>query len=135
MTTTTAPGPRAARNRCPGCSRPTTQSAPWCPPCHLRIPTELRQRHHAAAAAEKTARDAIVNWLGQHPHATTRELEILALAARGHDNARIAADLHISVHTVKDAWRNLSQRWACHGRAHVIATAFQLGYLTVGVRA
>lgn len=119
---------------CPGCSRQLAAGSPWCPPCGKRMPDGLAQAVVHADRALRAAVTAGTTWLGQHPHATDRELEVLALAAQGRSNEEIAAELHITVHTVKDCWRNLSKRWGCRGRAHAVATAFQLGYLSLTSR-
>lgn len=125
----------APKRRCPGCSRVLAAGDAWCRPCHLRLPLEMRNTVERAERALDAARSAATRWLAVHPHATDRELEVLALAAQGLSNQQVAEKLHLSVHTVRDAWRLLSQRWGCRGRAHVVARAFELGYLTIGVRA
>lgn len=125
----------AGPNRCPGCSRLIGRTEHWCHPCHLRLPEHLRR---TVEDAERTLRARVAEahvWLGEHPHATARELEVIALAAQGRDNDEIAAELSVSVHTVRENWRNLSKRWGCRGRAHVVATAFRLGYMNLEVKA
>lgn len=117
------------RNMCPGCSHRIAADARWCVPCGRRMPAELRDAVTAAEAAVGSAVVAAVDWLGAHPHATAREIEVMALAAQGLENEEIAARLHISTDQVKDALRTVSRRWGCRGRAHVVATAFRLGYL------
>ncbi|WP_017602217.1 LuxR C-terminal-related transcriptional regulator [Nocardiopsis lucentensis] len=117
--------------RCPGCSRPVAATEHWCGPCHLRLPEQLRR---AVEDAERALRARVADahvWLDTHPHATDRELDVIGLASQGLENTEIADQLHVSVHTVRDCWRNLSKRWGCSGRAHIIATAFRLGYLSV----
>lgn len=124
-----------APKRCPGCSRPISKVETRCTPCHLRLPEDL-QRDIEDAERTLRAKDAEAHvWLGQHPHATERELQVIALAAQGRDNDEIAEELSVSVHTVRDYWRNLSKRWGCRGRAHVVATAFRLGYMSLEVTA
>ena len=124
-----------ARPICPGCSRPIVASRPWCAPCGQRMPAQLAADTAHAEQALRRATAAGIAWLGQHPHATARELDILTLAAQGRSNEEIAAELHISLNTVRSAWKDLSKRWGCRGRAHAVATAFQLGYLTIGRKA
>lgn len=125
--------PTPDRNRCPGCSHPIAATAPWCAPCEQRMPTRLQRDVLTADRALRAARAAAITWLGQHPHATERELQIIALAAQGLDNAEIAERLHVALHTVRDHWKRLSKRWGCTGRTHVVATAFQLGYLKLEI--
>ena len=120
------------RTTCPGCSRQISTGALWCAPCGKRMPSRIQQ---AVTQAERSLRAAAaegVTWLGRHPRATPRELDILALAAQGRTNQEIAEDLHLGYETVRSGIRGVSKRWGCRGRAHTIATAFQLGYLTIG---
>ena len=91
---------------------------------------------HAVTAAQKALEDAVAagqEWLRQHPHATAREIEVIALAAQGLGNADIAARLGMTVDQVKDLLRQVSRRWGCRGRAHVVATAFRLGCLRLDI--
>jgi DNA-binding NarL/FixJ family response regulator len=119
------------RNCCPGCRQTIAATASWCVPCEKRMPSALRDAERAAHAALQAARQKAVDWLKAHPHATSRELQVIALAAQGLANCDIAERQHMSVDQVKDALRQVSHRWGCSGRAHVVATAFRLGYLHV----
>lgn len=120
--------------RCPGCSHPMPAANRWCTPCNLRMPLALRTRVETAEQSLSVAATEATKWLAQHPHATERDLQVIVLAAQGRENQEIADQLHLSIHTVKDHWRQLSKRWGCRGRAHIVATAFQLGYLNLEVR-
>ena len=118
-------------NRCPGCSHVISHVETWCHPCDLRLPKDLR---HMVATADRALRSAVAEatvWLGEHPHATDREINIISRAAQGAENEQIAAELSLSVHTVRDHWRRVSARWGCTNRTQVVATAFRLGYLSV----
>lgn len=118
-------------NRCPGCSHPIARVETWCHTCDRRLPKELR---HEVVTADRALRAAVAEaivWLGEHPHASGRELEIISRAAQGMENEAIAKELHLSVHTVRDHWRRVMARWGCANRTQVVATAFRLGYLTV----
>lgn len=117
--------------RCPGCDHPIPRTEPWCTPCHLRLPAQLQQDLTRAERALSALRAQALDWLGSHPHATERELEIIRLAATGLENQQIADELHLAVHTVRDHWRRLSKRWGCRNRTQVVATAFRLGYLCI----
>lgn len=121
------------RNTCPGCSHVIAAGAWWCGPCGSRMPSRLREAVTRAEAALGDARAAAVEWLGVHPHATRREVEVIALAAQGLPNDDIADRLSMTVDQVKDALRTVSRRWGCRGRAHVVATAFRLGYLQLEI--
>jgi DNA-binding CsgD family transcriptional regulator len=46
-----------------------------------------------------------------------RELEVLALAARGHDNAAIAAELTLSVRTVERHLQNIYEKLGLRGKS------------------
>jgi pimeloyl-ACP methyl ester carboxylesterase/DNA-binding CsgD family transcriptional regulator len=48
---------------------------------------------------------------------SVRELEVLELAARGHDNARIAAELILSVRTVERHFQNIYDKLGLHGKS------------------
>jgi DNA-binding CsgD family transcriptional regulator len=48
---------------------------------------------------------------------SARELEVLELAARGHDNARIAAELTLSVRTVERHFQNIYDKLGLRGRS------------------
>jgi DNA-binding NarL/FixJ family response regulator len=60
---------------------------------------------------------------------SSRELDVLRLAADGFDVSASARKLHISPHTVRDALRQCYKKLAVHDRAAAVATGFRLGYL------
>lgn len=60
---------------------------------------------------------------------TTREREILILAAGGSTNAEIAAKLYISPRTVETHRTNLMHKLDLHGHAHLIQFAIQHGII------
>lgn len=118
-------------NRCPGCDHLIAITESWCNPCHLRLPKDVR---FAVLTAERSLRAAVAEgivWLGEHPHATDRELEVITRAATGMENDQIATELSLSIHTVRDHWRKVMARWGCTNRTQVVATAFRLGYLSI----
>lgn len=123
-------GRRAA---CPGCGHTIAAAARWCVPCWRRLPSRLQQAVTAADTAAQSAVEAALEWLGAHPHATRREIEVIALAAQGLSNGEIAERLAVTVDQVKDALRQVSRRWGCRGRAHVVATAYRIGYLRLEI--
>lgn len=96
------------------------------------MPADLASAVRRAQASLDLAVDAGRRWLDTHPQVSGRDLDVVELAAQGLSNDDIAARLDLSVHTVKDHFRRMSTRWGCTGRAHVVATAFRLGYLRVG---
>lgn len=118
---------------CPGCGhKPIAGHRAYCAPCGRRLPAHLAD---AVAVADKALRVAVadaVAWLKTHPRVTTRELDVIELVSHGLPNAEIAARLHVTEDTVKSTLAAVGRRWGCHGRgsrAHVVATAFRLGYL------
>jgi pimeloyl-ACP methyl ester carboxylesterase/DNA-binding CsgD family transcriptional regulator len=52
-----------------------------------------------------------------HDVLSSRELEVLTLAARGHDNAAIAADLTLSVRTVERHLQNIYEKLGLRGKS------------------
>ena len=121
------------RNTCPGCHHTIAADASWCDPCGNRMPARLREAIRSADAALAAAYSAAIEWLGAHPHATSREIEVIALAAQGLANDEIADRLAVTVDQVKDSLRQVSRRWGCRGRAHVVATAYRIGYLRLEI--
>lgn len=70
---------------------------------------------------------------GQHADKeklTERELEVLNLVARGHSNPQIAAELYITVNTVKSHLKNILTKLQLDNRTQVAAYAAQSGLLT-----
>lgn len=56
---------------------------------------------------------------------TVRELEVLAMVARGHQNKIIAADLGLSEHTVKIHIHNIIRKLGVHNRTEAAAIYFE----------
>lgn len=63
---------------------------------------------------------------------TDRELEVLHLTALGRGNHGAARDLNLSVDTAKTHMRKLFVKLGATDRAHLVALAFQAGWLWVG---
>jgi two-component system NarL family response regulator len=57
------------------------------------------------------------------PRLTTRELEVLRLVARGHNNRQVAAELFISENTVKNHVRNILEKLQLHSRMEAVMYA------------
>ncbi len=87
----------------------------------------------AAAVVERIAaleKDRKVSPVPQaHEPLTARELEILALMARGLRNKEIAHSLHITVQTVKNHVHNVLEKLRVHRRRDAVRLAYELGLL------
>ena len=62
---------------------------------------------------------------------TSRETEILRLAARGMSNKDIATELFLSLRTVKAHLTNIFNKMGCGSRIEMIIKAFREGYITL----
>ncbi len=64
-----------------------------------------------------------------HPHLTPRQNQILHLLAHGHSTAQIAAELHLSVDTVRNHIRRMLRALGAHSRIEALAIAHRAGLL------
>jgi len=64
------------------------------------------------------------------PTLTRREEEVLAMLARGLSNAAIAAELVVSVNTVRNHVSNLSAKLGAHSKLEAMSIAIQRGLLS-----
>jgi PAS domain S-box-containing protein len=58
-----------------------------------------------------------------HPHLTPRQVEVLRLLERGRSTKQIAAELHLSVETVRNHIRRLFRALGVHSRIEAVAAA------------
>jgi PAS domain S-box-containing protein len=58
-----------------------------------------------------------------HPHLTPRQIEILHLLEQGRSTSQIAAQLHLSVETVRNHIRHLMRALGVHSRLEAVAVA------------
>lgn len=65
------------------------------------------------------------------PEPSARELEVLALIAKGRSNKEIAAALGVSDETVKTHVSNIMQKLQAQDRAHAVTEAIRLGLLEI----
>jgi PAS domain S-box-containing protein len=56
-----------------------------------------------------------------HPHLTPRQREVLTLLERGRSTDQIAADLHLSVETVRNHIRHILRALGVHSRLEAVA--------------
>ncbi|GAA4243841.1 response regulator transcription factor [Dactylosporangium darangshiense] len=91
----------------------------------LFAPTVLRRlvTHYVSRPAPPGSLPALADL-------TARELEILRLIARGRSNSQIAADLFISMATVKTHVRHLLQKLDLRDRAQAVIIAYESGLIT-----
>lgn len=61
---------------------------------------------------------------------TARELELLALVARGANNQQIAEELVVSVNTVRNHVKNILLKLGAHSKLEAVAVALQQGILS-----
>ena len=66
------------------------------------------------------------------PHLTLRELDVLRLVALGWDTPRIAAELGISRHTVRNHIRNLRQKLRASTKLEAVVIGIRSGILPIG---
>jgi DNA-binding CsgD family transcriptional regulator len=64
-----------------------------------------------------------------HPHLTPRQNQILHLLAHGRSTAQIAAELHLSIDTVRNHIRRLLRALDVHSRIEALAVAHREGIL------
>lgn len=62
---------------------------------------------------------------------TKRELEILELVAHGKNNYQIAAQLIISIHTVKAHVESIFRKFGVHNKVQAVIYAIYNGYLDI----
>ena len=65
---------------------------------------------------------------------TPRELEVLRLLALGWENEYIAAELEVTIHTVRSHVANLRRKLNAKSRFEAVMTATRLGILSLGDR-
>lgn len=61
---------------------------------------------------------------------TARELDVLRLAAEGKTNAAIAAELHLSVNTIRNHVQNAITKLQTHSKLEAVSVAFREGIIT-----
>ena len=64
-----------------------------------------------------------------HPHLTPRQNQILHLLAHGHSTAQIAAELHLSIDTVRNHIRRMLRALGAHSRIEALAVAHRDGLI------
>jgi PAS domain S-box-containing protein len=67
-----------------------------------------------------------------HPHLTPRQNQILHLLAHGRSTQQIAAELHLSIDTVRNHIRRMLRALGAHSRIEALAVAHREGILRSG---
>ncbi|CCB74986.1 protein of unknown function [Streptantibioticus cattleyicolor NRRL 8057 = DSM 46488] len=110
--------------------------APGCVRSHLnRISTRLGT-HSAAGTVGHCYRAGVLTGLHPEPlpgdiRLTLRQHQVLELMAHGRRNEEIAAQLHLSLDTVKTHGRHLFATVGARSRAHAVALGYQHGLLSL----
>ena len=68
--------------------------------------------------------------LPPHPHLTPRQVEVLRLLEQGRSTKQIAAELHVSIETVRNHIHLLLRALGVHSRLEAVATALRGALLT-----
>ncbi|MBO0879423.1 MAG: response regulator transcription factor [Mycobacterium sp.] len=92
----------------------------------------VRDAAHGETVLARSVADRLVRWVRQ-PAAVTlsaREVEVLALVARGETNAKIGRALHISEATVKTHLLRAFSKLGVSDRTAAVTTAMSLGLLS-----
>jgi two-component system NarL family response regulator len=96
--------------------------------------TELVATIRAVCAGQQVISPALKRELAAHAISDTlssRELDVLRLAACGHANRKIGAALAISEATVKTHMSTIMAKLGASDRTHAVAIAVQRGYITL----
>lgn len=66
-------------------------------------------------------------WLPAHPAfelLSTRELQLVCLASKGHTDKEIAANVGLSIYTVRSYWVRICHKLGAHNRTHAVSLVF-----------
>lgn len=66
-------------------------------------------------------------WLPAHPAfelLSTRELQLVCLASKGHTDKEIAASVGLSIYTVRSYWVRICHKLGAHNRTHAVSLVF-----------
>lgn len=69
------------------------------------------------------------DYVGMGSDLTERELEVLRIASLGHSNKEIAAELYLSVNTVRNHMQHVLNKLGAHSKLEATAIAVQAGIL------
>jgi DNA-binding NarL/FixJ family response regulator len=66
-------------------------------------------------------------WLPGHPAfelLSTRELQLVCLASKGHTDKEIAGVIGLSIYTVRSYWVRICHKLEAHNRTHAVSIVF-----------
>jgi len=112
----------------PGPGRRRTAARPWARPsrpntrCRLPPPPRLRRRRR-----RRWAGSAPGNAAPGPKTLSARERELITLVAQGRTDAQIAAQLYISIRTVRSHLDRIRDKTGCRRRADLTRLALQAG--------
>lgn len=95
---------------------------------------ELLETIRAVHRGLKRVQDNVADDMAQHtgePMLTSREIEVLKLAADGYTNSRIAASLNIKDETVKAHMSSLLGKLGARDRTHAVTVALRRGVIAL----
>jgi two-component system response regulator DesR len=94
-------------------------------------PAQLAQYIRRAAAGERVIDPglAVMAWFARRNPLSTRECEILRIAAEGRTSQEIAGELHLSVGTVRNYLSSIMRKTGARTRLESIRIAIESGWL------
>ena len=93
----------------------------------VRAVAEGHELAHAAATTALVAQFTTPGASVQGERLTDRELDVLALIARGMSNREIADELTVSTETVRTHVKHIYAKWGLRDRAHAVIAAYEYG--------
>ncbi|MEU4097288.1 response regulator transcription factor [Streptomyces sp. NPDC026673] len=98
---------------------------------HMAPRDQLQPRDRRAAASEaRPLRSAKAGSGGMAEPLTQRELDVVRLVARGRTNEELAAELYVTLSTVKTHLGNVQRKLAARNRVEIAAWAWENGICT-----
>lgn len=104
------------------------------------IPVAIRTAINGEATLSQEVLQKILSYVAQFPsgelllpgsNLTPREIDVLALAAKGASNKTIAVNLNLTENTVKKYMMNVFDKLGVHSRTAAVIAAKQVGLLTL----
>ena len=89
----------------------------------------IHEGHRIVGVFGLVRRHEVSSQQSPHPHLTPRQNQILHLLSHGHSTSQIAAELHLSVDTVRNHIRRMLRALGAHSRIEALAVAHREGIL------